>query len=38
MIHTIHEKALGEYATYVVNDYNRTFSCHCTLAIITFAG
>jgi beta-mannosidase len=38
IIHTIHEKAIGEYTTYIVNDYNKTFSCHCNVSIITFAG
>lgn len=38
IIHTIHEKSTGDYVTYVVNDYNRTFSCHCQLAILAFSG
>jgi beta-mannosidase len=38
IIHTIHDKVTGDYVTYIVNDYNKTFSCHCQLAIITFAG
>lgn len=38
IIHTIHDKANNEYATYIVNDYNRTFSTHSNVSIITFAG
>ena len=38
IMHTLHDKVNGDYITYIVNDYNRTFNCHCTVSIITFAG
>jgi beta-mannosidase len=28
IIHTIHEVSSGDYVTYIVNDYNKTFNTH----------
>lgn len=38
IMHTQHDRNSGDYVTYIVNDYNRTFNCHCVLTIYTFAG
>jgi beta-mannosidase len=38
LIHTQHEKSTGDYITYIVNDYNKTFNCHSVVSIILFSG
>lgn len=37
-IHTLHERSTEDYTTYIVNDYNKTFNCYCTIEILSYSG